>query len=522
MPARAAASARWCWRWSCSPTWRCWCCSHCRCSWRAPSSALDAAVSAERCSCASPGKSAGPSPSGCWSASMFALYLRYIGREVTLVLLAVCALLSQVGTAQQFQPLLAALAAGVVIENLAVRRATRCEPPCAAARRRCWWCSSSRWGRRCASTRWPRSALMRARRCRPSGSASSGSACDRRPDVGLGRARSAATRGPDWCRRPASRWGCRRRRRRVPDWGKQVQVLVVGALDRDPRAGRPRAVPLRSGRGRRARRAAPRPLMVVSNREPYLHNAAADGRIVVTRRDRRRRRGAGRADARTGRRVDRARRRHRRPAGRRRGRQGARAPREPDLRPAPAVARGAGVLGLLRRLRERGPVAAVPRGGRASEVSQRGLGAPIRTSTRGSRAAMHEELGDSRRAGVHPGLPPGPGRAGAARLQARRAHGALLAHSLALSRSSAHLSVAPRAAGRPARQRPDRLPARARPAQLPAGRRGRTRRRGGRRGVARHGATGATARSCRCRSAWTTTAFSAWRPMRRCRPKQRA
>jgi Kef-type K+ transport system membrane component KefB len=51
---------------------------------------------------------------------LFALYLRYIGREIVLVLLAVCVLLSQVGTTQQLQPLLAALAAGVVIENLAV------------------------------------------------------------------------------------------------------------------------------------------------------------------------------------------------------------------------------------------------------------------------------------------------------------------------------------------------------------------------------------------------------------------
>ena len=51
---------------------------------------------------------------------LFALYLRYIGREITLVLLAVCAVLSQVGATQQLQPLLAALAAGVVIENLAV------------------------------------------------------------------------------------------------------------------------------------------------------------------------------------------------------------------------------------------------------------------------------------------------------------------------------------------------------------------------------------------------------------------
>ena len=51
---------------------------------------------------------------------LFALYLRYIGREITLVLLAVCVVLNQVGTTQQLQPLLAALAAGMVIENLAV------------------------------------------------------------------------------------------------------------------------------------------------------------------------------------------------------------------------------------------------------------------------------------------------------------------------------------------------------------------------------------------------------------------
>ena len=51
---------------------------------------------------------------------LFALYLRYVGREITLVLLGVCALLSQVGTTQQLQPLIAALAAGVTIENLSV------------------------------------------------------------------------------------------------------------------------------------------------------------------------------------------------------------------------------------------------------------------------------------------------------------------------------------------------------------------------------------------------------------------
>ena len=52
--------------------------------------------------------------------ALFALYLKYIGREITLVLIAVCALLSQVGFTQGLEPLLAAMAAGIVIENLAV------------------------------------------------------------------------------------------------------------------------------------------------------------------------------------------------------------------------------------------------------------------------------------------------------------------------------------------------------------------------------------------------------------------
>jgi Kef-type K+ transport system membrane component KefB len=51
--------------------------------------------------------------------SLFAFYLRHIGREVTLMLLALCAVLSQVGEALHFEPLLAALAAGIVVENIA-------------------------------------------------------------------------------------------------------------------------------------------------------------------------------------------------------------------------------------------------------------------------------------------------------------------------------------------------------------------------------------------------------------------
>ena len=51
--------------------------------------------------------------------ALFALYLRYVGREITILLLALCLLLSELGPLLHFEPLIAALAAGLVIENIA-------------------------------------------------------------------------------------------------------------------------------------------------------------------------------------------------------------------------------------------------------------------------------------------------------------------------------------------------------------------------------------------------------------------
>ena len=56
---------------------------------------------------------------GAICGALFALYLRYVGREVTILLLALCLLLSQLGPLLHFEPLIAALAAGLVIENIA-------------------------------------------------------------------------------------------------------------------------------------------------------------------------------------------------------------------------------------------------------------------------------------------------------------------------------------------------------------------------------------------------------------------
>jgi Kef-type K+ transport system membrane component KefB len=49
----------------------------------------------------------------------FAIYLRTIGRELTIALLGLCIVLSELGPPLHFEPLLAALAAGLVVENVA-------------------------------------------------------------------------------------------------------------------------------------------------------------------------------------------------------------------------------------------------------------------------------------------------------------------------------------------------------------------------------------------------------------------
>jgi Kef-type K+ transport system membrane component KefB len=56
---------------------------------------------------------------GALVGALFAFYLRHIGREVPIVLLGMCALLAGVGGQLHVEPLLAALAAGLVVENIA-------------------------------------------------------------------------------------------------------------------------------------------------------------------------------------------------------------------------------------------------------------------------------------------------------------------------------------------------------------------------------------------------------------------
>lgn len=56
---------------------------------------------------------------GALLGAVFALYLRFVGREVTLVLLALCVILSEAGRHFHFESVLAALSAGLVVQNIA-------------------------------------------------------------------------------------------------------------------------------------------------------------------------------------------------------------------------------------------------------------------------------------------------------------------------------------------------------------------------------------------------------------------
>lgn len=59
---------------------------------------------------------------GAGIGAAFALYLHYIGRELAVSLLAICAVIAGVGAQLHLEPLLAALAAGLLVENVAPPR----------------------------------------------------------------------------------------------------------------------------------------------------------------------------------------------------------------------------------------------------------------------------------------------------------------------------------------------------------------------------------------------------------------
>lgn len=212
--------------------------------------------------------------------ALFALYLRYVAREVTLVLLAVCALLSQVGTTQRFEPLLAAMAAGMVIQNVAVPEGDALK---SAIQRGALpvlvvffvGIGTSLQLEALVGIGFVAIALvaLRVALIRLGVLAGLGaSGIDRRTGayvwtglisqagITLGLASVLATE--------------------FPTWGSRVQMLLVALIAIDEligpalfRIGLARAGELDGNRRR--------PLIVVSNREPYLHSYDSEGRITV-------------------------------------------------------------------------------------------------------------------------------------------------------------------------------------------------------------------------------------------------
>ncbi len=212
---------------------------------------------------------------------MFALYLRYIGREITLVLLAVCAVLSQVGSTQQLQPLLAAVAAGIVIENLAVAQGDTLR---AAVRRGAPPVLVVFFVAVGASLRLDAVAAI--------GLSALALSAFRLGFIRLGAVAGVKVSGlPEPIGKYAwtglvSQAGITLGFASViaaefPGWGNQLQLLLVASIAIHELVG---PILFRRGltKAGELETHSPRPLVVVSNREPYIHNQAADGRITVS------------------------------------------------------------------------------------------------------------------------------------------------------------------------------------------------------------------------------------------------
>lgn len=211
--------------------------------------------------------------------ALFALYLRYIGREVTIALLTVCALLSQVGATQRLEPLLAALAAGLVIENLAVAEGDALK---AAVQRGALPVLVVFFVAVGASLRLDALAAV--------GFAAVGLVAARVALIRLGVMAGLKVSGVDretgeyvWTGL-ISQAGITLGLTSVvaaefPGWGSQVQILLVALIVIDELLG---PVLFRNGLARAGEidANAQRPLIVVSNREPYLHNYDRDGGIT--------------------------------------------------------------------------------------------------------------------------------------------------------------------------------------------------------------------------------------------------
>ncbi len=204
-----------------------------------------------------------------------------MGREITLVLLAFCVLLSQVGTSQGFEPLLAAMAAGIVIANVTEAEGDAMRGAIQAGALPVLVVFFVSIG-----TSLQLDALLRA------GVIALGLAGARvlliQTGVAVGARGSALdpTLGRYLWTGLISQAGITLGLASVaagefPTWGGQVQMLLVALTAVDELVG---PSLFRAGLARTGEIDAnvPRPIVVVSNREPYLHNFDSSGRIIWT------------------------------------------------------------------------------------------------------------------------------------------------------------------------------------------------------------------------------------------------
>ena len=218
---------------------------------------------------------------GAFVGALFAMYVRYVGREITLVLIVMCGLLSQVGTTQQMEPLIAAVTAGLVIENLAVAQGDalksavqRGAPPILVI----FFVAVG--------------ASLQLGALTTVGLVALTLAAYRAAVIWVGVRAGVKTSGID-PRTAAYAWTGLISQAGItlgfasivaaeyPGWGAQIQTLLVALIAIDEFVG---PVLFRQGlaRGGDLDAGAPRPLVVVSNREPYLHSRDGDGQITAS------------------------------------------------------------------------------------------------------------------------------------------------------------------------------------------------------------------------------------------------
>jgi trehalose-6-phosphate synthase/Kef-type K+ transport system membrane component KefB len=213
--------------------------------------------------------------------ALLALYLRYVARETTLVLLGACVLLSQVGATQRFEPLLAAMAAGMVISNIAVPQGDALKVAIqrgalpvlivffVAVGTSLQLHVLAEMGTVALALVLLRIGLislglavgLRGSRIDRRASAYAWTGLISQAGITLGLASVLAVE--------------------FPTWGARIQMLLVALIGIDELVG-PALFRIGLARAGELEAQLQRPIIVVSNREPYIHSYDADGGIGVT------------------------------------------------------------------------------------------------------------------------------------------------------------------------------------------------------------------------------------------------